>query len=269
MERRLNMMMLNTDSPVSVTVSGHGNKGATNKPEGRLLIVGDDPYAGRTLHATLHSFGFDIGEVRTGEEAVALCRIVRYEAVVLDISTPPKRGTDICRELRRMLPRAALFILSVNDDHARKIEASEAGADDYVTKPFHVRELTARIRSAFRRIRACSAQRDEVISIGDVVIDPVRRLVLKAGNPVHMTPTEFDLLYYLMSHPGIPIARSLLLQEVWGSTEYADHLEYLRCFVRQLRKKLEDDPGNPRYLLTDSHIGYHFTDLAPALQFPD
>jgi two-component system KDP operon response regulator KdpE len=262
-------MMLNTDPPASVAFAGHGNKGAMSKQEGRLLIVGDDPYTGRTLHSTLLGFGFEIGEARTGEEAVALCHIVRYEAVLLDIGTTPKRGTDTCRELRRLLPRAALFFLSVNEDPARKLEAFEAGADDYVTKPFHLRELTARIRSAFRRIRAHSAQRDELISIGDVAIDPARRQVLKAGTPVHLTPKEFDLLHYLMSHAGIPVARSLLLQEVWGSAEYADHLEYLRCFMRQLRKKLEDDPGNPKYLLTDSHIGYHFTDLAPATRFTD
>jgi two-component system KDP operon response regulator KdpE len=265
MEVRSNQLF-NYESLPSATVSGpgknHSRKGPSSKRDGRLLIVDDDPYTGRTLHSTLHHCGFEVSEARSGEEAVALCRIVRYEAVLLDIGTPAKRAIDTCRELRRMLPRAALFMLSVNNDHAPKLEAFEAGADDYITKPFHLRELTARIRSAFRRIRACSAQSDEIVSVGDLEFDPVRRLVSKTGKPVHLTPKEFALLHYLISHAGMPVARSVLLREVWGSSEYADHLEYLRCFVRQLRKKLEDDPSNPRYLLTDSHIGYHFTDLA-------
>ncbi len=141
-----------------------------------------------------------------------------------------------------MLPRAAIFMLSAHVDHERQIEALEAGADDYVTKPFHIQELTARIRSALRCIRAASAQSDEFIRIGELELHTERRVVLKAGAPVHLTPKEFDLLHYLMSHPGLPIARSRLLQVVWGS-EYADQLEYLRSFVRQLRKKLEDDAG--------------------------
>jgi len=154
-------------------------------------------------------------------------------------------------------------MLSVTDDHERKIEALEAGADDYVTKPFHMRELTARIRAALRRSRASAAQNDELISIGDVELHPARRLVLKLGEPVHLTPKEFDLLHYLMSHAGLPITHSRLLHVVWGS-EYANQVEYLRTFVRQLRKKLEDDAGNPKYLLTDSHVGYRFIDPAQA-----
>ena len=233
------------------------------RQEGKLLVVDDDPSVRRTLHTTLYSLGFDIGEAGTGEEAIALCRIVRYEAVLLDINMPGKDGIEACRELRRLLPRIAIIMLSVNDDHERKIEALEAGADDYVTKPFHMRELTARIRSALRRSRATSVQSDELISIGDVELHPARRLVLKSGEPVHLTPKEFDLLHYLMSHAGLPITHSRLLHVVWGS-EYANQVEYLRTFVRQLRKKLEDDAGNPKYLLTDSHVGYRFIDPSQA-----
>ena len=246
-----------------MTSQNPGKDPAPAKQEGKLLVVDDDPSVRRTLHTTLYSLGFDIGEASTGEEAIALCRIVRYEAVLLDINMPGKDGIETCRELRRLLPRIAIIMLSVNDDHERKIEALEAGADDYVTKPFHMRELTARIRSALRRSRATSVQSDELISIGDVELHPARRLVLKSGEPVHLTPKEFDLLHYLMSHAGLPITHSRLLHVVWGS-EYANQVEYLRTFVRQLRKKLEDDAGNPKYLLTDSHVGYRFIDPAQA-----
>jgi two-component system KDP operon response regulator KdpE len=257
------MSVLNTD-PLQYAISyGHGKEALTHKQEGKLLVVDDDSSVRRTLHTTLYSLGFDIGEASTGEEAVALCRIVRYEAVLLDINMPGKGGIDTCRELRRLLPRVAILMLSVDDDHERKIEALDAGADDYVTKPFHMRELTARIRSALRRSRASTTQSDEVISIGEVELHPARRLVLKTGEPVHLTPKEFDLLHYLMSHAGLPITHSRLLHVVWGS-EYANQVEYLRTFVRQLRKKLEDDAGSPKYLLTDSHVGYRFIDPAQA-----
>jgi len=257
------MSVMNPDPLSYMTTYGHGKEAPASKQEGKLLVVDDDPSVRRTLHTTLYSLGFDIGEAGTGEEAIALCRIVRYEAVLLDINMPGKDGIETCRELRRLLPRIAILMLSVNDDHERKIEALEAGADDYVTKPFHMRELTARIRSALRRSRASAAQSDELISIGDVELHPARRLVLKSGEPVHLTPKEFDLLHYLMSHAGLPITHSRLLHVVWGS-EYANQVEYLRTFVRQLRKKLEDDAGNPKYLLTDSHVGYRFIDPAQA-----
>jgi two-component system KDP operon response regulator KdpE len=257
------MSVLNASPLPFMTTYGHGKEPPPGKQEGKLLVVDDDPSVRRTLHTTLYSLGFDIGEASTGEEAIALCRIVRYEAVLLDINMPGKDGIETCRELRRLLPRIAILMLSVNDDHERKIEALEAGADDYVTKPFHMRELTARIRSALRRSRASSTQTDELISIGDVELHPARRLVMKSGEPVHLTPKEFDLLHYLMSHAGLPITHSRLLHVVWGS-EYANQVEYLRTFVRQLRKKLEDDAANPKYLLTDSHVGYRFIDPAQA-----
>src|SRR5580692_4591302 len=158
------------------------------KSEGKLLVVDDESALRRSLHTTLFSMGFDIGEASSGEEALALCRIVKYDAVLLDINMPGKGGIETCRELRRLMPRIAILMLSVNDDHERKIEALDAGADDYVTKPFHMRELTARIRSALRRSRASTTQTDELISIGDVELHPARRLVLKSGEPVHLTP---------------------------------------------------------------------------------
>src|SRR5271168_1381175 len=188
------MSTLNADPSSFMTSYGHGKEVPASKQEGKLLVVDDDPSVRRTLHTTLYSLGFDIGEASTGEEAIALCRIVRYEGVLLDINMPGKDGIETCRELRRMVPRLAILMVSVNDDYERKIEALEAGADDYVTKPFHMRELTARIRSALRRSQASASYGDEVIVIGDIELDPARRLVRKTGNAVHLTPKEFDLL---------------------------------------------------------------------------
>jgi two-component system KDP operon response regulator KdpE len=245
-----------------------GKEAQPGKPEGKLLVVDDDAAVRRALHTTLYGLGFDIAEAASGEEALALCRIVRCDAVLLDVNMPGKSGIETCRELRRLMPRVAILMLSVSDDQDRKIEALEAGADDYVTKPFHMRELTARIRSALRRSRASASHGDEVIVIGDIELDPARRLVRKTGHAVHLTPKEFDLLQYLMSHAGVPVTHARLLHVVWGA-EYSSQVEYLRTFMRQLRKKLEDDAGDPRYLLTDSHIGYRFADPGPSARVAD
>jgi two-component system KDP operon response regulator KdpE len=228
--------------------------------EGKVLITDDDVSVRRALHTTLLSLGFDIGEAASGEEAIELCRIIKYDAVLLDINMPGKSGIETCAELRTMRPKLAILMVSVNDDYERKIKALEAGADDYVTKPFHMRELTARIRASLRRTRAASAvDNEDIITIGDLSLNPARRLVQKAGVTIHLTPKEFDLLHYLMANRGLPITHARLLSAVWGA-QYAGQVEYLRSFVRQLRKKLDDDAANPRYVLTENHIGYRFAD---------
>jgi two-component system KDP operon response regulator KdpE len=150
-------------------------------------------------------------------------------------------------------------MLTVRDGEDDKIDALDAGADDYITKPFHVGELTARVRSAVRRSRQAQGESELVIAIGEIELDRERRLVRKSGAIVHLTPKEFELLYCLMSHAGKPLTHARLLTSVWG-TEYGSELEYLRTFVRQLRKKLEDDPARPKYLLTESYVGYRFSD---------
>jgi two-component system KDP operon response regulator KdpE len=153
-------------------------------------------------------------------------------------------------------------MLTVRDSEDDKVEALDAGADDYITKPFQLRELTARMRAAMRWTKVPSpAQEPEmpVLHVGDIELDPVRRTVKKANRIVHLTPKEFELTHQLMSFAGRPIPHSRLLNSVWGP-EYGGELEYLRTFVHQLRKKLEDDPANPQYLLTDAHVGYRFVE---------
>jgi two-component system, OmpR family, KDP operon response regulator KdpE len=223
----------------------------------KVLIVDDEPSIRRALHSTFGTLGFDIAEAVTGEQALPLLRAANFDAVLLDVNMPGMGGIAACREIRRQFPRLAVLMLTVRDSEDDKVEALEAGADDYVTKPFPIRELVARVRAALRRSHAPPADANAVITIGDITLDPLRRRVQKSGVIVHLTPKEFDLLHYLMKHAGMPIMHARLLSAVWGP-EYGNELEYLRTFIRQLRKKLEDDAANPVYLLTDSHIGYRF-----------
>lgn len=239
------------------------NEKVAERPEGRILIVDDDYSLRRVLHTTLFSAGFDVAEASSGEEALALARVVRYDVVLLDLRMPGKNGIEICRELRRQFPRLAILIVTVSDAEDEKVEALDSGADDYVTKPFQMRELTARVRAAARRAKTPQGEIESTIRVGEIELHPARRLVYKAKAAVHLTPKEFDLLHYLMAHTGMPITHARLLGAVWGS-EYVNQVEYLRTFIRQLRKKLEDDAGSPKYILTDSYVGYRFlgNDLA-------
>jgi two-component system, OmpR family, KDP operon response regulator KdpE len=227
--------------------------------QGTILIVDDDASVRRALRATLQNLGFSASEASGGEEALMLARTAAYDVVLLDINMPGMDGLESCRQLRRLLPRIAILMLTVRDSEDDKVQALEAGADDYVTKPFHIRELTARVRAAIRRAQTLEGSADTVIRIGNIELDPARREVRKAGEFIHLTPKEFDLLHYLMAHAGLPITHGRLLNAVWGP-EYGHEVEYLRTFVRQLRKKIEDEPGTPKYLLTDVQIGYRFRD---------
>jgi two-component system KDP operon response regulator KdpE len=229
---------------------------------GKILIVDDESAIRRALRNTLHGMGFTVDDASTGEAALQLVREEKYDVVLLDINMPGIGGIRACREMRKSLPLLGILMLTVRDSEEDKVAALDAGADDYITKPFNIRELAARIRAAVRRSSASHVDPDAVIRIGNIELDPARRLVRKAGEPVHLTPKEFDLLRYLMAHAGLPITHARLLHAVWGP-EYGGELEYLRTFVRQLRKKLEDDPAEPAYLLTDSHIGYRFAEAGP------
>jgi two-component system KDP operon response regulator KdpE len=226
-------------------------------PQGKVLIVDDESSIRRALRTTFGTLGFDIAEAVTGEQALPLLRAASFDAVLLDVNMPGMGGLEACREIRRQFPRLAVLMVTVRDHEDDKVEALEAGADDYVTKPFPIRELIARVRAAVRRSHTPSDNGSAVIAIGQITLYPSRRLVQKNGVAVHLTPKEFDLLHYLMKHAGLPMMHARLLSAVWGP-EFGNELEYLRTFVRQLRKKLEDDAAHPKYLLTDSHIGYRF-----------
>jgi len=228
-----------------------------DESQGRLLIVEDDTALRRSLRTTLDVLGFDVGEAGNGEDGLVRLRMVDYEAVLLDINMPGIGGIDTCRRIRRIYTRLPILMLTVRDSEDDKVEALEAGADDYVTKPFQIRELTARIRSAIRRFRAPETPAEMALTNGSIVLDPVRRRVERTGIEVHLTPREFDALHLLMLHAGRPITHSRLLAALRGPDSGNDRA-YLRVLIGQLRKKLEDDAADPMYLLTDSHVGYRF-----------
>ncbi|SPE31272.1 Transcriptional regulatory protein KdpE [Candidatus Sulfotelmatomonas gaucii] len=226
-------------------------------PNGNILVTDDDPELRRVLRRTLDALGFEVAESANGEQALREVEAHPFNAVLLDVNMPGMGGIAACREIRRKAPRLQILMLSVRDQEMDKIEALDAGADDYITKPFSIPELAARLRSAVRRSTTAEPDLAIPIKIGDIELDPARRIVCKAGAALRLTPKEFDLLHYLMSRPGLPVAHVKLLRAVWGE-DYGRELEYLRTFVHQLRKKLEDDPSSPEYLLTEPHFGYRF-----------
>jgi two-component system KDP operon response regulator KdpE len=168
-------------------------------------------------------------------------------------------GIETLRRIRAFAPRLPVLMLTVRDQEEDKVEALDLGADDYVTKPFSTRELIARIRAAVRRVRAPARAEDAPIEIGEIRLDPMKRLVTRRGEAIRLTRKEFDILHCLMSRAGRVVTYAKLLTAVWGG-DCREEVEYLRTFVRQLRKKIEDDPANPIYLLTDVYVGYRFAD---------
>lgn len=223
-----------------------------------VLVVVDEVSIRSALRTILMSFGFAIVEVADAEEALGLLNTAQFDAVLLDTSIPGLNGIHACRMIRPAWPRLPIIMLTVQDSEEAKVEALDAGADDYITKPFNVGELMARLRGSIQRIgTANDASGEGIIVIGELRLDPARHLVEKEGQPVHLTPKQFDLLHYLMSNAGRPIPHNKLLRSVWGP-EYGGELEYLRTFVRQIRIKIENNPADPEYLLTDSRIGYRF-----------
>jgi len=230
-----------------------------NQPPIRILVVDDESAIRRALRPPLVELGFQVMEASRGEEALQTLRGSIFDAVLLDVNMPGIGGIETLRRIRSFAPRLPVLILTVRDQEEDKVEALELGADDYVTKPFSTRELIARIRSAVRRVRAPALAEDAPIEIGELRLDPVKRKVAKRGEPVHLTRKEFDILHCLMSRAGRVITYARLLTAVWGA-DAREEVEYLRTFVRQLRKKIEDDPANPVYLLTDVYVGYRFAD---------
>jgi two-component system KDP operon response regulator KdpE len=194
-----------------------------------------------------------------------LLHATQVDVVLLDINMPGIGGIETLRRIRSFAPRLPVLMVTVRDGEEEKVEALELGADDYITKPFSIRELIARVRTAHRRVHAPVRVEDAPMEIGEIRLTPARRSVTKRGQPVHLTRKEYDILYCLMSRAGRVITYARLLTAVWGA-DCREEVEYLRTFIRQLRKKIEDDPSNPIYLLTDVYVGYRFADAQMLLE---
>ncbi|HJT22801.1 MAG TPA: response regulator transcription factor [Nitrospira sp.] len=222
----------------------------------RILVVDDEPQIRRSLQVNLESKGYAVDTAETGEQALTAFANRHPDIVILDLLMPGIGGVDTVRRIRAS-STVPIIVLSALGDEARKVEALEAGADNYMTKPFGVEELLARIRSLLRRA-AGARSASPVFTAGSLSVNFDRREVKVDGQAVKLTPTEYDLLKYMIEHAGKVLTHRLLLQEVWGPA-YVDQAQYLRVFVGQLRKKLEKDPTRPRFIMTDPGVGYRFS----------
>jgi two-component system KDP operon response regulator KdpE len=224
-----------------------------------VLIVDDEASLRKTLRASLTASGFAVAEARNGEEALTTIQHHPFDLVLLDINMPGIGGIEACRRIRGTSPHAGIVMITVRDFDDDKVRGLEAGADDYVTKPFKLRELTARLRAVLRRTSLQAAAEPAVLEIGNLKIDFEHRLFWRDDEEIHLSPKEFDLLAFMMKNVGFPLTHVKLLRSIWGP-EYGGELEYLRSYVRILRKKIESDPESPKYILTEPWIGYRFRD---------
>ena len=222
-----------------------------------VLVVDDEPQILRALQASLRGAGYDVITAATAAGATASAATRRPDAVVLDLVLPDGSGIDVCRELR-LWSDVPVIILSAVGEESEKVAALDAGADDYVTKPFGVDELLARLRAALRRTGPSG---DPVLRVGDVEVDIEQHAVTVAGRPVQLTPTEFRMLALLARNPGRLLTHRAILREVWGPA-YGEEAHYLHVYVSQLRRKIEPDPARPRTLLTEPGAGYRLVDPA-------
>jgi two-component system KDP operon response regulator KdpE len=228
-----------------------------------VLIIEDDPQIRRFVRAALEAEGLQVCESDSAQRGLIDAATRRPDLLILDLGLPDRDGVDVIRELRAW-SRVPVLVLSARSDESDKVGALDAGADDYLTKPFGVPELLARIRALRRRIIVGSGEPASVeIRFGDVSVDLARREVTRAGEPVHMTPIEFRLLALLAANAGRLMTQRQLLKEVWGPG-HAEHGHYLRVFVANLRKKLEPDPLRPRYIKTETGVGYRLILEPPA-----
>jgi two-component system, OmpR family, KDP operon response regulator KdpE len=221
----------------------------------RVLVVDDEPQILRALRTSLRGAGYDVTVAETAEAALTALAVDPPDAVILDLVLPDGRGTDVARELRTWSD-IPVIVLSVVGDESEKVAALDAGADDYVTKPFGIDELLARLRAALRRREPSG---EPVLEVGALRIDLEKRSVHVDGELVQLTPHEFELLRALARNPGKLMTHSALLREVWGRA-YGDESHYLHVYVSQLRRKLEPDPARPRYILTEPGAGYRLVD---------
>ena len=222
----------------------------------RVLVVDDEQQITLVLRSGLSKHGYDVRVAAEGEAALELFQLWIPNLVITDLSMPNMGGLELCRRLRA-ISEVPIIVLSVKGEEAAKIEALDAGADDYVTKPFGMGELLARVRASLRRSPTEVSEALTVIEEGDFRIDLESRNVTVRGREVHLSPKEFDLLLYFVRHPGKVLTHRTLLSAIWGGN-YVEQTEYLRVFIRHLRKKIEQNPAKPRHILTEPWIGYRF-----------
>jgi two-component system, OmpR family, KDP operon response regulator KdpE len=224
----------------------------------RILVVDDEPQITRVLRRSLMAHQYHVRVAAEGESALDLFTDWRPDLVVTDLSMPNMGGLELCRRLRA-ISDVPIIVLSVKGDERAKVEALDSGADDFVTKPFGMNELLARVRAALRRAPAATDKEapSPVLAAGDFRVDVDARNVNVHGRDVHLTPKEFDLLVYFIRNTGRVLTHRKLLTAIWGGN-YADQNEYLRVFVGQLRKKIEPNPSKPQYILTEPWVGYRF-----------
>jgi len=221
----------------------------------RILVVDDEPQITRVLRTSLSSHGYDLRVANDGETALEIMKDWKPDLVITDLSMPNMDGLELCRKLRSST-KIPIIVLSVRGEERTKVQALDAGADDYVTKPFGIEELLARVRANLRRGPATDAEQT-TIEIGDFRIDLAAHKVLVRRHEVHLTPKEFDLLVYLARHAGKVVTHRALLGAIWGG-QSTEQVEYLRVFVGQLRKKLEPEANSQRYIVTEPWVGYRF-----------
>ena len=222
---------------------------------GRILVVDDETQITRVLRRSLAARGYEVQVAGEGEEALQIFGAWAPDLVITDLSMPRMGGLELCRRVRAV-SRVPIIVLSVKGGERMKVEALDAGADDYVTKPFGIDELLARVRAALRRAPHAAGEAT-AIAAGDFRVDLGARQVSVGGLEVHLTPKEFELLAHLARHPGKVLTHRALLGAVWGG-DYVEQTEYLRVFIGQLRKKIEPDPAHPQYILTEPWVGYRF-----------
>jgi two-component system, OmpR family, KDP operon response regulator KdpE len=221
----------------------------------RILVVDDEPQILKALQTGLRGAGYDVDTATTGAQALTAAAVQPPDAVILDLVLPDGRGTEVCRELRTW-SSVPVIVLSAVGDESEKVAALDAGADDYVTKPFGLDELLARLRAALRRVDGAA---EPVFEVGELRVDLAAREVTFAGAPVQLTPHEFALLGLLARNEGKLLTHKAILEEVWGHAYNAES-HYLHVYVSQLRRKLEPEPSRPRYILTEPGAGYRLVD---------
>jgi two-component system KDP operon response regulator KdpE len=221
-----------------------------------ILVIDDEPQILRALRTILTSRKFRVITASRGEEGLALATAQQPDLVILDLSLPDMDGIEVCARLREW-SQAPIIVLSVRENERDKVSALDKGADDYLTKPFGIEELLARIRVALRHAAHIQTRRQTIIHAGSIQIDLANHLVTRAGEEVKLTATEYKLLAYLSGNIGRVLTHQMILTQVWGPAD-ADHIEYLRVYIRQLRKKLELDSEQPQHILNEPGIGYRF-----------